>query len=557
MKRKFLVVFLALSMLLSVLSGCAKEVEKPVEEPAAPAATEAPAVTEAPAATEVPAATEAPVEELALPEIVSIAIGADPADLAPFVGMSMGRIAVLKTIYEYLIETDSMGGAAVPMIAKSWEKTGDKVYKITIFDNVYDSAGNHITAADVAWSYNTAKELGNLRPLGDIVSISAVDDVTVNLEVKSNFRPGGLEKVLSECPIVSQKAYEASPDGFATKPITSGPYLLTEYVPGSSLTFERREDYWQTDPQYRTLFSQANVKKIVFKVITEAAQNAIALETGNVDIAAGVTQDDLARFMNNPAFTTFNFLDNLTQNLQFNGSEGHPLTNKELRQAIAYAIDTSAMCEAVAPGACTPAHTIGNPNFGGYLKKWESEPYYEYDLEKAKELFAASGHTPGELTFKLLAQNDARSGLMAQIIQAQLGELGIAVEISQVESAVYSQIQYDPTAYDLLLAMSAGGDFIFSPWQLVYDQNRYNGTTSNFFKDDELQSLLATVSSLEGFNEANVDAFQQYQKEQLYAYGMLSFNSIIVADSGVLKVVRDTRGQVIPGACEYAADFNK
>ena len=146
---------------------------------------------------------------------------------------------------------------------------------------------------------------------------------------------------------------------------------------------------------------------------------------------------------------------------------------------------------------------------------------------------------------------------MAQIIQAQLAELGIAVEINQVESAVYNQIQYDPTAYDLLLAMSAGGDFIFSPWQLVYDQNRYNGTTSNFFKDDELQALLVTVSSLDGFNEANVDAFQQYQKEQLYAYGMLSFNSIIVADSGVLKVVRDTRGQVIPGACEYAVDFNK
>jgi len=38
---------------------------------------------------------------------------------------------------------------------------------------------------------------------------------------------------------------------------------------------------------------------------------------------------------------------------------------------------------------------------------------------------------------------------------------------------------------------------------------------------------------------------------------MLSFNSIIVADSGVLKVVRDTRGQVIPGACEFAADFNQ
>jgi len=164
MKRKLMLVILALALLTSVLSGCAKEVDVPTEKPAAPAETEAPVVTEA------PAETEAPMEEPALPAEVDIAIGADPADLSPFVGMSMGRIAVLKTIYEYLIEVDSMGGKAVPMIAKSWEKTGDKLYKVTIFDNVFDSAGNHITAADVAWSYNTAKELGNLRPLGDIVS---------------------------------------------------------------------------------------------------------------------------------------------------------------------------------------------------------------------------------------------------------------------------------------------------------------------------------------------------------------------------------------------------
>ena len=200
-------------------AGCAKEVEEPVEEPAAPLQRKLSSYRR-------PCCNRSSrgyggflFEELASPEICySIAIGADPADLAPFVGMSMGRIAVLKTIYEYLIETDSMGGAAVPMIAKSWEKTGDKVYKITIFDNVYDSAGNHITAADVAWSYNTAKELGNLRPLGDIVSISAVDDVTVNLEVKSNFGPGGLEKVLSEAHLNSVRRHtKQARNGFATK----------------------------------------------------------------------------------------------------------------------------------------------------------------------------------------------------------------------------------------------------------------------------------------------------------------------------------------------------
>lgn len=553
MKKTVLFAISAL-MVISLLAGCAaKTTPTPTAAPAQP--TTAPAQpTAAPAQpTTAPAQPTAAGPQIA-PE-VTVAIGADPSDLSPFVGMSMGRIAVLKTIYEYLLETDQMGTAAVPMIAKSVEKVGDKTYKVTIFDNVYDSAGNHITAADVAWSYNSGMAAGNLRPLGDIQSVTATSDYTVEFVFKRDFGVGDLDKVLTECPIVSQKAYESSPDKFATKPITTGPYVLTEYVPGSRLVFERRADYWQNDPKYRTLFSQANVQKIIFQIITEPAQHAIALETGSADISASVPGTDVARFESNPKYTVFKFRDNLSQVLSFNGSAGNPFTKKELRQAVAYAIDTAGMCQAVAPGACEPLHTIGNANFGGYLTKWDKEPYYEYDLTKAKELFAAAGYKPGDLTVKLLGLNDASTVLMAQIIQAQLGELGIKVDVSLVETPVFNQQKYDPAAFDLVLDRAAGGDFIFSPWLLIYDQNRNKGTTANFFKDDQLQALLMKVSSQDGFTAENVDAFHQYQKEQLYAYGMVSFYNNVVAVKGITKVVRDTRGQIIPGACEYAPDF--
>ncbi len=533
---------LALLVVVSLLGACATPTPAPTQPPAA-------APTKPPAA----APTTAPATTIA--SQVTVAIGADPANLSPFTGMSMGRIAVLKTIYEYLLEVDTMGGNAVPMIAKSVEKIGDKTYKVTIFDYVKDSAGNKITAADIAWSYNAGIAAGQLRPLGDIASVKATGDYTVEFVFKVDYGPGGLDKVLTECPIVSQKAYEASPDKFATKPVTTGPYVLTQYVPGASLTFERRADYWQTDPKYRTLFSQANVQKIVFQIITEPAQHAIALETGKADVSASVTGDDVARFESNPKFTVFKFRDNLTQVLEFNGSAGNPFTKKELRQAVAYAIDTKAMCQAVAPGACAVAHTIGNSNFGGYQTKWDTEPYYEFNLAKAKELLAAAGYKPGDLKVKLLGQNDTRIGLMAQVIQASLKELGITVEINLVEPAVYNQVSLDPKAYDLLLNAAAGGDFIFNPWLLLGDHNRNKGTTHNFFKDDKLQELLMTVSSAGGFTPANLDACHQYLKEQLYAYGMLSYLNNVASVKGINKIVRDTRGQIIPGACEYASDF--
>ena len=129
------------------------------------------------------------------------------------------------------------------------------------------------------------------------------------------------------------------------------------------------------------------------------------------------------------------------------------------------------------------------------------------------------------------------------------------MNIDAEETSVYNQAMYDPTAFDIALVAAAGGDFAISPWLLEYDQNRNNGTTGQFFKDDELQSLLMAASSLEGYTPENVDAFNQYQKEQVYAYGMYSWINNVVAVKGITDIVRDTRGQIIPGACGYAADY--
>lgn len=484
-------------------------------------------------------------------EKITVAIGSDPANLSPFTSMNLGRIAILKTMYEYLVEADSMGTQAVPVLAKSVEQTGEKTYVVTIFENIADSAGNHITAADVVWSFTQGIAGGNLRALGSIESVNATGDYTVEFVFKRVLGVGDLDKALTECPVVSQKAYESSPDKFASKPIATGPYVLKEYVPGSSLTFEKRADYWQTDSSKVALFSRSNVQQIVFQIITEPAQHAIALQTNNVDISASVSVNDLPQFQSGgqyaDKFSVFEFTDNLTWVLAFNGSQT-TFQDKNLRQAIAYAIDTAAICQAV---HCVPAHTMGNSNFGGYQAKWDNEPYYNFDLDKAKELFAASGHKSGDLAVKLLIQNDPNSGLVAQIIQAQLAELGITVNIDTEEASVYNTAMYDPKGFDIVLMAFAGGDYIISPWLLAYDQGRNKGTTGQFFKDDQLQSLLMTASSVEGFIPENIDAFHQYHKEQVYDYGLYSLINSVVAVKNVSKIVRDTRGQIIPGACEY------
>ena len=291
MKKRILFA-ISLLVILAMLAACApKAVETPTAAPVQPTTAPAQPTT----ASEQP--TSAPVEPtVAGPYIapkITVAVQGDPSNLGPFVAMSMGRIGVLTTMYEYLFY--QIGPELTPFIAKSYEKVDATTYDVTLFENVTDSAGNPITAADVAYSYTTAMTLGNLRPLGDLASVTAKSDYVVEFVTKTDLG-GGITNILIECPIVSQTAYEASADEMATKPITTAAYVLTEYVPGSSLTFERRADYWQTDPTMSPIVAKSNVQTVVFQIIAEPAQHTIALQTGSADISTSVPGSDVPLF---------------------------------------------------------------------------------------------------------------------------------------------------------------------------------------------------------------------------------------------------------------------
>ena len=222
---------------------------------------------------------------------------ADPGDLGPFVGMSLGRIGVLNTMYEFLLADET------PVIAESFETNADGTSTVVkIRAGVKDSAGNAVTAADVAYSYTTGMAAGNLRPLGDIESVTATDDTTVEFKFKKALSGRDVEGILGEQPIVSKTAYEASADKFATKPVSTSAYVVTESVPGATITFEKNAAYWQTDAALQSPFAKQNVDKIIFQVIAEPAQHSIALETDAADISGSVSGTDVTRFEGNDKF---------------------------------------------------------------------------------------------------------------------------------------------------------------------------------------------------------------------------------------------------------------
>ena len=104
----------------------------------------------------------------------------------------------------------------------------------------------------------------------DLESAEIVDDYTlvVPLEQKTVF----LEDDLAKIEIASEEAYQADPEHLNNKEAGTGPYYVSDWQVGSSITMQKFEDYWGDATQ------KQNVDEIVFKVISEGSQRTIALE---------------------------------------------------------------------------------------------------------------------------------------------------------------------------------------------------------------------------------------------------------------------------------------
>jgi ABC-type transport system substrate-binding protein len=544
---------LSIILIVAMLASCSPA---PTAAPATVAPATAAPATAAPA-TAAPA-TAAPASGTIT---VTLGLGSDPATLDPFAAVNLGRLTVIPTVFEGLFEMDSFGGKLVGVIAKDMVNTSGMVYRITIHDNVVDTAGNHITASDVKFSYDTAAASQNYPRSSLIDKIEIIDDYTLDFTFNT-IGLSTLQDILPEFPIVSQKAYEASTDQMATDPVGTTAYALTNYTSGSSLTFEKTGKYWQTDSSMIASQSMDNPDKIIYQIIQDPAQMAIALETGSVDVATSVSTDDIGRFMDSSGkavsgYTLAPILSNVTMALLFNCSDQSPYENKALRQATLYAIDKQAIVDGVLGGKGEADVTFGGSVYGDFLSKWKTEDYYNYNVDKAKQALTDSGVNAGSLNIRIMTNANPAAVKAAQIIQAELLDIGVNSKVDSYEEALFQSYLADPTQWDIQLNTKGSGGYLASMWQFVFDAGQYTYGTQNFVKDDKLQQLVVAVSSIAGHTPENVDAFHQYLKDQAYASGLYNAYSYAVGKSTVTSIPYYSKPFVLAGGLTFSSDFGK
>jgi peptide/nickel transport system substrate-binding protein len=252
--------------------------------------------------------------------------------------------------------------------------------------------GTPLTTADVKWTYENFKGAYAKIFHDKLDNIKIVDDRIIIFNFKEPFLDfmalynGGVSGIGW---IVPHKYYEqVGSDGFKTKPVGAGPYKLVSQQAGQQMVFEAWEDYWRRVP---------GVQKIVVKGIRDPASRLAGLQTGELDLAYGMTGKLLPRVM---ADKNLRWDKNFTAPwyLLFPGynEEGSPFRDKRVRQAVSLAINRQFLSKRETQGIGVPwGNWINHDNPDALRGDGKDLPVPEYNIEKAKKLLAEAGYPNG------------------------------------------------------------------------------------------------------------------------------------------------------------------
>ena len=503
-------------------------------------------------------------EETAIRESITV-IDKTNASLAPW-GTKVDVTGIYEC-YEMLYECDR-SGEVYPILADAnydgnfWpgmdHEPGTGVYTVHIYDYIYDHAGNHITASDVAWSFTYQYQNESTSGWGNMIDVVALDDTTVQFNFTEEQNGlGELTNIMCRQFIVSEKAYNDSPSQLTNDMCGTGPYKMSEYVSGVSVSYVKNDNYWQTDASLIHQEQQANVENITYMMIDESAQKVIALETGAVDVVLGLDYESALDFADGGSYAddhdVYTYLQKFVYYINPNCSSDSIMSDVNMRLAVFNAIDVDGLIVAMG-NTMTRLPAYASSYYSDYdYVDWAGLDNYNtktsVDAAKVQEYLDAAGYNGEEITIINAGMSDE-----ATIIAAQLAAFGINAKVANYDFSTINSVSADSTAWDLALGMMAG-DYNVQVWEHGFSYANTDGTrTDNFVVDDEWNALLAECCTEEGHTSENMAAWWQMAVDNAYTMALYTGNQYNVIPTDMTYFCLGDKLIFLPGACTYAAD---
>lgn len=359
-----------------------------------------------------------------------LVIGRPVSTTAMDPGFLREAATIVDNIFDTLVRRDA-DMKLVPGLAESWSAVDDTTWEFKLRDGVTFHNGERFDAGAVKFTIDRILDPEAKSPtisyIRTIKSVEVVDPLTVR--ISTNGPDPLLPTRMSRYPayVVPPKyIQEVGREEFARKPVGTGPYKMTEFVPDQQVVLEANEGYWRGKPA---------IDRVVWRPIPDATARVTALITGEVQLIEGVPAD-LASMVEQSGEVDLVQVPNggLTIYLGLK-TKDTPLADLKVRQAISHAIDRKAIVENILAGMATAKGTQVGPYDFGYL----DVPVPEYDPAKAKALLAESAYPDGFTIGMQAVRRYIKGAEVGQAIAQQLGEIGIKVDLEVPEWSVYIQ----------------------------------------------------------------------------------------------------------------------
>jgi len=334
-------------------------------------------------------------------------------------------IWTMLLIYDQLIRVAPDGQSLEPGLAESWEISDDlTVYTLHLRDTTFHD-GTPVTAADAAFVLTRAAtdETSSWTEMVAVMkSAEASDDKTLVITLNQPWAPFEADLALFACSIFPKAAFEAQGTALFDAPIGSGPFMFSSWEKGSELVLVKNPSYWDEGKPY--------LDELHFAVLTDANARMLQFQGGELDIVTAVPYSQVASLQSNPDVVVLQDAVARHDYLMINNGR-EPWSDVNVRQALNYAVDKDSLLTNVLFGNGQASNTY-LPLMAGHS---DNVPGYGFDLDKAKELIAASSVADGFSGEILVSSGDTVGNQIAQIIASQLKEIGGDITITTLEAA--------------------------------------------------------------------------------------------------------------------------
>lgn len=423
----------------------------------------------------------------------------------------------------------------VPAAAESWSYDKDDLsYHFKLREGLTFHDGEPLTSGDVKFTLesimNPDNNSENASNFEDVKSVEIIDDYNLVVKLKApnvailDYLTIGIlpEHLLSGESLANNE--------FNQKPVGAGPYMLTSWDFGQSITLEKFDGFYLGSPE---------IERVIFKIVDDTDARALQLKSGEIDIAQ-IAPKSINVFEGKKGYVVYDMDTSDYRGIMYNFNSDFFANHRELPAILSYAIDRQAIVDSVLLGNGEVAYSplqkteFNNPD----MKK------YEYDPDMAVKLLEENGWDKGEDGY-FYKDNEQ---LAFEINNGQADQ--VRIEMSNICAQYFQAIGVNATVKIVAETDWEKQDAYLIGWGSPFDPDDHtykvfgteNGANYSSYSNAKMDSILKAARETEDKSE-RLQLYSEFQDEFAAdpPYTLIAYiDSIYVAKENIKGITANT-----------------